>query len=136
MLMGLCTVAQGAGDVDVPDSSPRASPWGSNYWGPTSFISLIASVPLIIIPYWLVPSPMFVPKRRSQRGVVGSRAVMTLSLLTETPPFIGPTGSLLVNCITRDRYVTSGFYTSYTIIIGSLVPSSLRPFVPLYKYNI
>ena len=77
--------------------------WASNYLRPnTSFIFLVASVPLIIVPYWLVPSPMFVPKRRSQRGVVGSRAVTTLSLLLKTPPFIGPTSSLLVNYIPRD----------------------------------
>ena len=53
-------------------------PWVSGYWGPnTSLLPLVASVPLIIVSYCLVPRPMFVPKRRSQQGVVGSRAVMT-----------------------------------------------------------
>ena len=68
--------------------------------------------------YKALTSPMFLPKRRSQRGVVGSRAVTTLSLLLETLPFIGPTSSLLVNYIPRDRYVTSG--------AGSLVPSYMH----------
>ena len=36
------------------------------------------------------PQAHFVPKRRSQRGVVDSRAITTLSLLLEFPPFIGP----------------------------------------------
>ena len=70
-----------ARDVKVPGSYLV-----SNYWGPnTPFIFLVASIPLIIIPYQQVPSPMFVPKR-SWRGVVGSRAVTTLSLLLESLP--------------------------------------------------
>ena len=114
-----------------------------NYWGPnTPFIFLVASAPLIIIPYRQVPSPMFIPKRRSQQGVVGSRAMTTLSLLLETLPFIGPTSSLLVNYIPHDQYVTSGCrisrplghtfltLTFYTIIIGSLGSSSLCSVVP------
>ena len=129
-------VIRGARHVDVPGSYLV-----SNYWGP--------NIPFIFVPYWQVPSLMFVPKRRSQRGVVGSRAVTTLSLLLETLPFIGPTSSLLVNYIPRDRYVTSCCrishplvhtfltLTFYTIIIGSLGPSSLHSVVshnPFYKY--
>ena len=139
VVAGHRAVVRGAWDVDVP-----ALCLMSNYWGPnTPFIFLVASVPLIIIPYRKGPSPMFVPKRRSQRGVVSSRAVTTLSLLLETLPFTGPTSSLLVNYIPRDRHVTSGCrisrplvhtfltLTFYTIIIGSVVPSSLRPVVPI-----
>ena len=110
----------------------------SNYWGPnTLFIFLVASVPLIIVHYQQFPSPMFVvPKRRSQR------AMTTLSLLLEIPPFIGPTSSLLVNNISHDRYVTSSCrisrplihtfltLTFYPIIIGSAGPSSLCSIVP------
>ena len=135
--------------VSITRIRPLGSlPWASGYWGPnTSLISLVTFVPLIIVPYWLVPRPMFVPKRRSQQGVVGLRAVTTLSLLLETSRFIGPTHSLLVNYISRDQYVTSCagflvpsymhfrhilFYTSYIIIIGFLVPSS---FVPLSLYT-
>ena len=132
MVAGPRAVVRRAGDIVGP-----ASCLVLNYWGPnTPFIFLVASVPLITVPYWQVPSPMFVPKRRSQQGVVGSRAVTNLSLLLETLPFIGPTSSLLVNYIPRDRHVTSGCrisgplvhtyltFTFYTIIIGSLVPSS------------
>ena len=36
------------------------------------YFLLLVSVPLIIGPYHLVPRPMFVPKRRSQQGVVVS----------------------------------------------------------------
>ena len=111
------------------------------------FLSLV-SVPLIIVPYRLVPRPMFVPKRRSQQGVVDSRAVTTMSLLLETPPFIGPNSLSLDNYISRDQYITSGvgflvssymrfqhclFYTSFTLIIVFLVPSS---FVPSSLYTI
>ena len=123
-------------------------PWALNYWGPNPFfIFSVTSFPLIIVHYWLVPSPMFVPKTRNQRGVVGSRAVTTLSLLLETPPFIGPTSSLLVNCITSDQYVTSGagylvpsymhfrHKLFYTIIIGSRIRSYLRPVVPHAPYT-
>ena len=110
VLAGPRTVAHRAGDVDIPGSCSHALAWVSNYWGPnTSFIFLVASLSLITVPYWL-----FVPKRRSQRDVVGSRAVMTLSLL----PFIGPTSSLLANYIPRDQYVTSG--------VGYLVPSYMH----------
>ena len=87
---------------------------------------------------------MFVPRRRSQQGVVDSRTVTTLSLLLETSPFIGPNSLSLDNYISRDQYVTSGagsclvvhtfstFYTFFTLIIGFLVPSS---FVPLSLYT-
>ena len=138
VVAGHRAVVRGAGDIDVP-----ALCLVSNHWGPnTPFIFLAASVPLIIIPYLKGPSPMFVPKRRSQRGVVSSRAVTTLSLLLKTLPFIGPTSFLLVNYIPRDRHVTSGCrksrplvhtfltLTFYTIVIGSLGPSARRPFVP------
>ena len=73
VLAGPRTVAQRAGDVDIPGSSSRALALGVELLG--AFIFLVASLPLIIVPYWLVPSPMFVPKRKSQWGVVGSRAV-------------------------------------------------------------
>ena len=77
VIAGPRTAIHGATDVDVPGLYLV-----SNYWGPnTPFIFLVASVLLIIVPYRLVPSPMFFPKRRSQRGVVGSRATMTLILL-------------------------------------------------------
>ena len=75
----------------------------------------VVSIPLIIVPYHLVPRPMFVPKRRSQQGVVDSRSVTTLSLLLETLPFIVPNSLSLDNYISRDQYVTSG--------MGFLVPS-------------
>ena len=139
-------VVGGARDIDVPGSYLVL-----NYWGPnTPFIFLVATVSLIVVPYQQVPSPMFVPKR-SQLGVVGSRAMITLSLLLKTPPLIGPTNSPLVNYIPRDRYVTSGCRISrplvhtfltlifYAIIIGSLGPSSLHSVVPrnpFYKYVI
>ena len=95
VIAGPRTVAHGTG-MSISWARPLVlSPWVLHYWGPnTSSIFLVASVPLIIVPYWLVPSPMFIPKRRSQRGVVGSRAVTTLSLLLETLPFIGPTSSI------------------------------------------
>ena len=125
------------------------SPWALNYWGPNNpFIFLVASVPLIIVPYWLVPSPLFVPKRRSQRGVAGSRALTTLSLLLETPPFIAPTSSLLVNytpltdtslpvwyissphtCI-FDNFQQFLILHNYHRVTCSIVPSSLCPLCP------
>ena len=110
VVVGPRTIVPGARDVDAPGSYLVSNNWGPN----TPFIFSVTSVPLIIVPYRQVPSPMFVPKRRSQRGVVGSRAVTTLSLLLETLPFIDPTSSLLVNYIPCDRYVTSG--------VGYLVP--------------
>ena len=71
---------------------------------------------------------------------------MTLCLLLKIPPFIGPTCFLLVNDISRDSQVTSraGYLVPlymhfrhklfYTIIIGSLVLSPLRPIVPHVPY--
>ena len=86
-------------------------PWASNYWGPnTSFIFLVASVPLIIV-----------PKRRSQRSVVGSKAVTTLIFCSKLRDILSPH-----TCI-------------FTIIIESLDLSSHCTFVPrapLYKYII
>ena len=114
MVVGHRTAVHRARDVDVPGPYLVSNYWGIN----TPFIFLVAFVPLIIVPYWQVPSPMFVPKRRSQQGVVGSRAITTLSLLLEIPPFIGPTTSLLVNYIPHDRYVTS--------CAGYLVPSYIH----------
>ena len=77
------------------------------------YFLLLVSVPIILGPYRLVPRPMFVPKRRSQQGVVNSRAVTTF--LLETPPFIGPNSLSLDNYISCDQYITSG--------AGFLVPS-------------
>ena len=78
---------------------------------------------------------MFVPKRRSQRG-----DITTLSLLLETPLFIGPNSLSLDNYISRDQYVTSDegflvppyihfrlYYIFFTLIIGFLFPLSLVP---------
>ena len=82
------------------------------------YFLLLVSVSLIIVLQRLVPRPMFVPKRRSQRGVVDSRAITTLSLLLETPPFIGPNSLSLDNYISRDQYVTSD--------AGFLIPSYIN----------
>ena len=82
------------------------------------YFLLLVSVPIILGPYRVVPRPMFVPKRRSQQGVVDSRVVTTLSLLLETPPFKGPNSLSLDNYISRDQYVTSG--------AGFLVPSYIH----------
>ena len=80
------TFVHGAGGVVNPDSSSCVSALGIGLMGGPIllyFLSLV-SVPLIIVPYRLVPRPMFVPKRRSQQGVVDSRAVTTMRLLLET----------------------------------------------------
>ena len=58
VVAGPRAVIRGAGDVVIP-----ASCLVSNHWGPnTPLIFLVASVPLIIVPYRQVPSPMFAPR--------------------------------------------------------------------------
>ena len=72
------------------------------------YFLLLFSVPIILGPYRLVPRPIFFPKRRSQQGVVESRAVTTLSLLLETPPFIGPNSLSLDNYMSPIRHFRCG----------------------------
>ena len=65
----------GAWGVVNPESSSHVSALGIGLVGGPIllyFLSLV-SVPLIIVPYRLVPRPMFVPKRGNQQGVVDSR---------------------------------------------------------------
>ena len=114
------------------------------------YFLLLVSVPLIIGPYRLVPRPMFVPKRRSQQGIVESRTITTLILLLETSPFIGP------NTLSLDNYIsltntslpvrdfssrrTCIFNIDYLHIFHTYHrvsrPVVLHPVVPLYKYHI
>ena len=105
MLTDPRTFVHWAGGVVHPDSSSRVSALDVGLLGAPIllYFLLLVSVPLIIGPYRLVPRPMFVPKRRSQKGVGDSRAVTTLSLLLETPPFIGPSSLSLDNYISRDQ---------------------------------
>ena len=58
---------------------------------PMSFLFIIVPIPFLVGPFVLSRIPCFVPKRRSQRGVVVSRAYATLALFPQTWPFIGPT---------------------------------------------
>ena len=98
------TVVHGAGFVDNPDLSSRVPALDAGLLGAQYFFTFLSRFRSpYLVPYCLVPRPMFVPKRRSQQGVVGSRAVMTLSLLLETPPFIGPKLLSLDNYISRDQ---------------------------------
>ena len=61
------------------------------YAGSMSFLFIIVPIPFLVGPFVSSRIPCFVPKRRSQRGVVVSRAKATLALLPQTWPFIGPT---------------------------------------------
>ena len=74
--------AVGGGGVGA---SARPGP----YAGSMSFLFII--VPFLVGPLSLPKSHVSFPKRRSQRGVVVSRALATLVLLPQTWPFIGPT---------------------------------------------
>ena len=123
VLAGSRPVAHGGRDGDVPGLSFCAPALGVKLLGAQHFLSFSGyfGSPYHRPHYWLVPSPMFVPKR-SQRGVVGS----TLSLLLETPPFIGPTCSLFVNYISCDSHIPYFMH----LLIGFFVPLSHHPVVP------
>ena len=101
-------------------------PWASNYWGPnTSFIFLVASVPLIIV-----------PKRRSQRSVVGSKAVTTLIFCSKLRDILSP-HTCIFTIIIESLDLSSHFTfvpraPLYKYIISCITHRFRRPFVPLY----
>ena len=62
---------------------------GSPYACSISFLFIIVPIPSLACPLYRPKFHLLFPKRRSQRGVVVSRAYATLALLPKTWPFIG-----------------------------------------------
>ena len=71
------TFVHGAGGVVNPDSSSRVSALGIGLMGGPILLYFLSLVSVPLIPRLV---PMFVPKKRSQQGVVDSRAVTTPKL--------------------------------------------------------
>ena len=76
---------------------PCSRPWRPTTGGLTCTLLyfLFRLVPLLSSPLSWSQVPSFVPKWRSQQGVVSLRVWKTLIFLLKTPPFIGPAMSLI-----------------------------------------